>query len=102
MNLIEFTSQFSSESAYEEHLIGWRWPSGFCCPKCGSQNAIQVHAAHRRDSENRVPLFECKDCHHQTSITAGTIFHKSKTPLRKWFVAIYLVETIKAASPRRL
>jgi hypothetical protein len=53
--------------------------------------AILVHAAHRRDADLRVPLFECKHCHRQTSVTAGTIFHKNKTPLYKWFLAIYLV-----------
>lgn len=95
MNLVDFMNQFSSESACEEHLIALRWPSGFCCPKCTSRNVMRVQAAHRRDSENRVPLFECKDCHRQTSATSGTIFHKSKTPLTKWFLAIYLVANDK-------
>ncbi|RIV20870.1 IS1595 family transposase [Alicyclobacillaceae bacterium I2511] len=95
MNLVDFTNRFSSESACEEHLIALRWPSGFCCPKCGSRNAMRVQAAHRRNAVNRVPLFECKDCHRQTSVTSGTIFHKSQTPLTKWFVAIYLVANDK-------
>ena len=95
MNLVDFMNRFSEESACEEHLISLRWPSGFCCPKCGSRNAMRVQATHRRDSENRVPLFECKDCHRQTSVTSGTIFHKSKMPLTKWFLAIYLVANDK-------
>ncbi|WP_443111896.1 transposase [Alicyclobacillus sp. ALC3] len=33
-----------------------RWSSGFCCPKCGSRNAMRVQAAHRRNAVNRVPL----------------------------------------------
>lgn len=95
MDLVEFTNRFSSESACEEHLITLRWPSGFCCPKCGSHDAMRVHATHRRNSEDRAPLFECKDCHRQTSVTSGTIFHKTKTPLTKWFLAIYLVANDK-------
>jgi transposase-like protein len=95
MDLVEFTQQFSTEAACEERLIEIRWPTGFSCPKCGSHNAMRVHAAHRRDAENREPLFECKDCHRQTSVTSGTIFHKSKTPLTKWFLAIYLVANDK-------
>jgi transposase-like protein len=95
VNLNEFTNRFSSESACEEHLIRLRWKEGFQCPKCGHDDAMLVRATHRRDSESRVPLFECKRCHRQTSVTSGTIFHKSKTPLTTWFLAIYLVANDK-------
>lgn len=95
MNLLEFTQKFSDEKACEEHLIHQRWKDGFTCPKCNHSEAMLVHATHRRDADRRVPLFECKQCHRQTSVTAGTIFHKSKTPLCKWFLAIYLVSNDK-------
>lgn len=95
MNLVEFIDRFSEESACEAHLIQLRWKEGFQCPKCKSSDAMLVHAAHRRDAETRVPLFECKQCHRQTSVTSGTIFHKSKVPLTKWFLAIYLVSNDK-------
>ena len=95
MNLLEFTQKFSDEKACEEHLIQLRWKEGFSCPKCKHSEAMLVHATHRRDAERRVPLFECKQCHRQTSVTSGTIFHKSKTSLTKWFVAIYLVSNDK-------
>ena len=95
MNLVEFTDKFAEESACEERIVELRWPSGFCCSKCGSKNAMRIHAKHRRNAENRIPLFECKDCHRQTSIIAGTIFHKSQTPLTKWFLAVYLVANDK-------
>ncbi len=36
-------------------------------------------------------MYECKQCRRQTSVTAGTIFHRSKVPLPVWFLAIYLV-----------
>ncbi|MCF8567695.1 IS1595 family transposase [Alicyclobacillus tolerans] len=95
MNLLEFTQKFSDEKACEEHLIQLRWKKSFTCPKCNHSEVMLVHAAHRRDADRRVPLFECKQCHRQTSVTAGTIFHKSKTPLYKWFLAIYLVSNDK-------
>ena len=95
MNLLEFTQKFSDERTCEEHLIHLRWKHGFTCPKCNHSEAMLVHAAHRRDADRRVPLFECKQCHRQTSVTAGTIFHKGKTPLYKWFLAIYLVRNDK-------
>ncbi|WP_274436460.1 IS1595 family transposase [Alicyclobacillus sp. ALC3] len=72
-----------------------RWKEGFTCPKCNHPEAILVHATHRRDADRRVPLFECKQCHRQTSVTSGTIFHKTKTPLYKWFLAIYLASNDK-------
>lgn len=38
-------------------------------------------------------LWVCKGCGHQTSVTAGTVMHKTHTPLRLWFWAAYLVAT---------
>ena len=102
MNLLEFTQKFSDEKACEEHLIQLRWKEGFTCPKCNHSEALLVHATHRRDADRRVPLFECKQCHHQTSVTAGTIFLKTETPLYKlWFLAIYLVSNASVAFLRK-
>ena len=36
-------------------------------------------------------LQQCNRCHHQTSVTAGTIFESTKLPLTIWFQAIYLI-----------
>lgn len=38
----------------------------------------------------KTPLFECCACGHQTSLTVGTIFEKSRTSLSNWFQALYL------------
>jgi len=40
-------------------------------------------------------LLQFKVCTRQTSVTAGTSFHKTKTDLRKWFLAVYLVANDK-------
>ena len=62
-----------------------RWPEGFLCPICsGEGDFLQARK-----------LFECRKCHRQTSATAGTIFHRSRIPLRKWFWAIFLIATSK-------
>ena len=63
-----------------------RWPDGFMCPKC-SGRAHSYYAARR--------LFQCTACRVQTSVRAGTIFHKSTTPLTKWFLAIHLITSSK-------
>jgi transposase-like protein len=36
-------------------------------------------------------LYECTNCHHQTTVTVGTVFEKTRTDLVKWFWAIYLI-----------
>ena len=63
-----------------------RWPNGFLCPKCG----VREHAF----CEPR-QLFQCRACRTQTSARAGTIFHKSHTPLAKWFLAMHLITASK-------
>jgi hypothetical protein len=39
----------------------------------------------------------CQDCARGTSVTAGTIFHRTRTPLSTWFAAIWLVTSQKNA-----
>jgi len=67
-------------------LIEMRWPDGFVCPRCG-------RVRHSWSPARR--LFQCSDCRLQTSAKAGTIFHKSKTPLTKWFLAMHLITSAK-------
>ena len=67
-------------------LIEMRWPEGFVCPKCDGRKYSYAKA--RR-------IFQCSACRAQTSVKAGTIFHKSRTPLMKWFLAIYLLTQSK-------
>jgi len=77
-----FQRMFPNEDACREYLFKVRWPDGFVCPKCGSRQAWL-----RRDGRN---LMECSNGH-LTSVTAGTIMHRSKLPLCTWFYAAYLV-----------
>ena len=37
----------------------------------------------------------CTDCELKTSATAGTIFHRSHTPLSTWFAAVWFVTSQK-------
>jgi transposase-like protein len=36
-------------------------------------------------------LEQCAACRYQASVTAGTIFHRTRLPLRVWFVAVFFV-----------
>jgi transposase-like protein len=86
MPLSEFVPRFSTEEACREQLARWRWPEGFRCPRCGGAKAYVL--AQRS-------LWECAACGRQTSVTAGTIMHRSKVPLTKWFLAAFLMSQSK-------
>lgn len=79
-SLLEFQKTFSNDEACIDHLKEMRWPNGFICPKCQYTEAWYIRS--RR-------IFDCKQCRTKTSITAGTIFHKTRTPLVKWYWFIY-------------
>ena len=82
--IMAFQDRFATEADCLEYLAASRWPQGFACPACGSTRAWVLERRH---------LWECGDCHQQTSVTAGTVMHKTRTPLRTWFWAAYLVAT---------
>ena len=82
--IFEFQSQFSTEEACLQFLIQSRWPDGFACPRCRFNQYYWKEAR---------GLLQCKACGYQTSVTAGTVMHRSKMPLRLWFYAAYLVTT---------
>jgi ISXO2-like transposase domain/Transposase zinc-ribbon domain len=81
---MEFQERFASELACLEYLAASRWPEGFVCPACGGRRAWVLERRH---------LWECVRCDVQTSVTAGTVMHGTRTPLRLWFWAAYLVAT---------
>ncbi len=77
----EFRQRFQTEEACEVYLFEQRWPEGFVCPKCGGTGCYRLRG--RRE-------YVCKQCHRQSSVTAGTVLHRTHLPLTVWFWAIYL------------
>lgn len=94
MNLLEFQERFATERACDEYLFAQRWPDDFVCPHCDCKEYSEVVSTARRHAVDRMPLFQCKSCT-QTSVTAGTLFHKTKTDFRKWFLAVCLAANDK-------
>ena len=88
--LFEFQKRFRGEEDCIEHLERLRWPAGFRCPNC-------THDVGYRITFRR--LMQCAVCRHQTSVTAGTIFHKTRIPLQVWFWMIYLLAQDKGGTP---
>lgn len=86
MNILEFQKMFPDETACIKYLERMRWPDGFCCSKCS-----QVGEPFKFSKRPRV--LRCKACHDETSITANTVMHRSKTDILVWFWAAHLVAT---------
>jgi transposase-like protein len=82
LSLIEFQQKFHNEEDCVAFVIEQRWKNGFVCPHCKHDQHYYIQTRQ---------LYECRECHKQTSITAGTIMHQSKLSLMNWFWAIYLV-----------
>ena len=85
--VLEFAARFATEERCIEHLAGLRWPRGFSCAGCGGRRAWRLQARPR--------VYECAICHRQESVTAGTVFHRTRTDLAKWFLAAYLMSRDK-------
>ena len=84
----EFDAAFGSEEACWAYLVRLRWPEGFRCPGCGHDKAWPV----------RGRLFQCAACGRQASVTAGTMFQDTRTPLTVWFRAMWAVTSQKTGT----
>lgn len=82
----EFRRRYNSEDACRAELFRLRFPNGFVCPKCG---CVKYYPIRGRNT------YQCRSCRHQTSVTAGTVMHRTRLPLTLWFWAIYLCATDK-------
>jgi hypothetical protein len=81
-----FLDWFPTEEACLSFLERLRWRGGFICPACG------VSGEPYRSSRARLM---CRECAHQTTVTAGTIFDKTRTDLRVWLAAAWYVTNQK-------
>jgi transposase-like protein len=78
----QFLDWFPDDDSCLEYLKGIRWPDGFVCPRCGGVDEPY------RTSRGRLV---CRHCRHQCTVTAGTIFEKTRTPLRSWLAAVWYI-----------
>jgi transposase len=79
----DFQQEFPDDETCLEWLKNRLYPNGIECPKC--QRVTRHHRVMARKS------YSCQNCGHHVHPTAGTIFHKSSTPLTLWFYAIFLM-----------
>lgn len=85
-NWREFQSWFATDEACMAYLEGLRWPDGFVCPSC------RVKDDPYRVSRTRLI---CKRCRYQGTMTAGTIFDKTRTPMTVWLAAAWYITNQK-------
>jgi hypothetical protein len=81
----EFQSWFATDADCLDYLSWLRWPEGFVCPRCG-------HAGGWAGADGR---YKCASCGGRTSVTAGTLFDRRRTPLTVWFAACWMFATGK-------
>ncbi len=81
--LKDFQKTFSNDDICLDYIRVKRYPERIDCPKCG-KNSLFHHDKNKKS-------YSCDHCGYQISPTAGTIFHKSPTPLTIWFYVIYLM-----------
>ncbi len=86
MSFGEFIEIYGTEEQCRNEVAKMRWTDGFVCPKCGGKSYCGLKSR---------KIFQCNRCHHQTSVITSTIFHSTKLPLTKWFLAIYLLTQSK-------
>ena len=81
-SLLQMMEAFPNEQVCIDHLRAIRWKDGAYCPNCDGRKIY--HFSDRR-------THKCGDCRQRFSIKVGTIFEDTKLPLRKWFIAIWMV-----------
>ena len=85
-SLLELFHDYGTEEQCTQALFQWKWPEGFVCPECGTKSFCTLKCR---------KVYQCNHCHHQTSLTSGTIFSSTKLPLSQWFLAIHLITQSK-------
>jgi transposase-like protein len=81
---------FHDDNAAREWFEARIWPDGPFCAHCGSVTVTRLHG-----KAHRPGLFQCNDCREQFTVTVNTVCERSKIPLHKWCMAIYLLNSSK-------
>ena len=93
-NLLTLVDDFNTDAKCRELLERLRWPDGVRCLRCGAESISEIEKRGQ---------YDCNACRYQFSVTARTMMHDSHLPLRKWFIAVYLMcESKKGVSALQL
>ena len=92
LSIQEFMKLFPDDDACLEHLFKARYGADFECPRCGKVGKFR--------KLSKMPAYACQ-CGEHIHPMAGTIFHRSHTPLQKWYYAMYLFTTTRHGVPAK-
>ena len=87
MNMVKIYELFPTNDDSIAHIEKVKWDDTPICPYCKSSNQTPLKSEKKR--------YHCNNCNTSFSVTVGTIFHHTRLPLQKWFVAISLVVNAK-------
>lgn len=86
MNIFSFSAHFGSEECCRNHFKEERDKIGITCSRCGHQEHYWIKSRWS---------YECKSCHHRTSLRSGTVMENSNLPFLVWYKTIFLLSTTK-------
>ena len=86
LDVVQFQRKYDSQEKCLQAIFQARWPRGFVCPHCEHNDCYRL-------SKRRA--VQCTNCRRQTSITAGTLFHRTQIPLQNWFWLMFLMSQDK-------
>jgi len=84
---------FQDDAKARKWLEAQVWPEGPVCPHCGNADDAKIKAL--AGKAHRDGLFKCNECREQFTVTVGTVMERSKIPLRKWAMAMFLMSASK-------
>jgi transposase-like protein len=85
-SLVDFMAFYKDEETCLKAFESLRFRNGEYCPHCGNVTIYRMKGGKR---------FRCAGCKEDFTIKTKTVFGESKVPMRKWFIAIYLLTTAK-------
>ena len=95
MNLIEVMQRFPDQESCLAHLERICWQGKPMCPHCERENVAPKNETQDEDKVGRAGRYNCHVCRASFKVTQGTLFHGTKIPLQKWFLAISLILNAK-------
>lgn len=91
MDLIEVMERFPDQESCIAHIEKVRWGDTPRCPHCDG-----THVGRRNETKiGAIGRWNCHDCQVSFKVVHGTLFHGTKVPLQKWFLAISLMMNAK-------
>ena len=93
LNAIQFFQEFSTDDVCLDYLMKTRYGDKIECPKCAKTGKFS--------RIKKMPAYQCSWCGHHIHPMAGTPFESSRTPLQKWFYAMYLFTTSRHGVPAK-